>query len=191
METLLDKIRRSDEDAFYELFRTYSFRLQRFAFEYIGDMDDTMDIVQNIFLSVWEKRETMDAGINPDAYLLTLTKNGCIDHLRKRQIRRQYATETRERLQLEQSLNLDALEALEIDSLNLQDMKRLVNQTLATLPSESREVFLLSRKEQLKYSEIAERLNVSIRTVERRMGLALASLRKSLREFYTLLSFLI
>ncbi|MGL4292571.1 MAG: RNA polymerase sigma-70 factor [Bacteroidales bacterium] len=191
MTKLMEKIREGNEQAFQELFRQHSFRLQRFAYDYVADMDDVMDIIQNIFLTFWEKREQLPAETNPEAYLLVLTRNACIDHLRKAKVRYTYHNTTHERLALEQSINLSALETLNPDSLDIKDLKRVISQTIAHLPDESREVFMLSRKDQLKYTEISERLHISVRTVERRMGVALAAFRKNLKEHYFLLSFFI
>lgn len=187
MIKLMEQIRTGDERAFHELFRKYSYRLQRFAYEYVADIDDAMDIIQNVFLSFWEKREQLPVETNPEAYLLVLTRNACIDHLRKAKVRFTYFNTTQDKLALEQSINLSALETMDPDSLEIKELKRLIADTIASMPDESREVFLLSRKEQLKYSEISERLHISIRTVERRMGVALGAFRKNLKEHYFLL----
>lgn len=187
MSKLMEQIQQGDEHAFHELFRMYSYRLQRFAYEYMADIDDAMDIIQNVYLTFWEKRQLLPTDINPEAYLLTLTRNACIDQLRKAKVRNAYLNTTYDKLALERAVNLAALETLDIDSLDIKDLKRVIADTIATMPAESREVFLLSRKEQLKYTEISERLHISVRTVERRMGVALAAFRKNLKEHYFLL----
>ncbi|MEG0948636.1 MAG: RNA polymerase sigma-70 factor [Bacteroidales bacterium] len=189
MTKLMELIRNGDEHAFHELFRKYSYRLQRFAYDYVGDIDDAMDIIQNVYLTFWEKREHLSTDTNPEAYLLVLTRNACIDHLRKAKVRYTYMNMTQDTLSLEQSLNLSALEAMNPDSLEIKDLKKLISDTIAAMSPESREVFLLSRKDQLKYTEISERLHISVRTVERRMGVALAAFRKNLKEHYFLLPF--
>ncbi|MGL5788101.1 MAG: RNA polymerase sigma-70 factor [Bacteroidales bacterium] len=189
MEKLIEKLKQGDKEAFEFIYHKYSLKLRYFANEYLLDMNDSMDIVQNVYIQLIENIKDIDEGTNLEAYLITSTRNASISYLRKLKIRQNYF-ELKQKKD-EREINLQALESFEFTELTFSEMRERVNESIAQLPSKCREVFLLSRKDQLKYSEIADKLDISKRTVERRMTEALSILRVKLKDYYPLLIFMI
>jgi len=130
------------------------------------------NIVQNVFVFLWEKHQTLQIHTSISSYLYTLVKNKCIDYLRHQKTAQEYRAE--------QALKLSALEQLDTGLISGENIEQTVQQAIDKLPSRCREVFILSRVEGKKYREIAEILGISLNTVENQMGIALKKLRKDL-----------
>ncbi|MGL5317819.1 MAG: RNA polymerase sigma factor [Bacteroidales bacterium] len=189
MNNVIEKLKQGDKAAFTYIYERYSSRLRYFANEYLQNSSDSMDVVQNVYIHVIENIRDLDEKTNLEAYLITSTRNACISHLRKLKIRRTYFDA---QIQSdEKEINLQALEAFEFSEITFSEMRSVVNESIAQLPPKCREVFLLSRKDQLKYTEIADKLDISKRTVERRMTEALSLLKVKLKDYYPLLIFMI
>jgi len=169
---ILDKIKNGDDEAFSQLFDDYYVTLCFFAIKYVSDMDLSRSLVQQVFVDLWAKREKLNIRYSPKSYLYHAVKNRSIDYLRKKK----------------NSIPLsDTFE--NIQSLPFQDLveeaelNERINKAINRLPEKCREIFLLCRFEGLKYSEIAEKLNISVKTVEMQMGIALKKLRNSLSDY--------
>ncbi|MGL4411193.1 MAG: RNA polymerase sigma-70 factor [Bacteroidales bacterium] len=188
-ELTINRLKLGDEAAFSEVFNIYARRLQRFAYEYIVDIDESDDIVQNCFIKLWEVRETIESESHLEGFLVTTARNFALSHLRKVQVRCNYAQMSKSKA-LEQEINLMALEDLEVDSLTFKEMQSIVDSSIAALPEECKQVFLLSRQDELTYKEISTKVGVSVRTVERRISQALMLLRRDLKEYTPILLFL-
>ncbi len=156
--------------------------MTRFAFGYLNDVDTAREIVQDIFISLWNKRDTIDPDKKVKSYLYTSVRNRCLNHIRDHKKFR--------------SLYLDVEIEREIpdqdpDLFSVSETKTKIEKALDKLPAKCREVFELSRFEELKYMEIADRLNISIKTVEVQVSKALRILREELKEFLVVLILLI
>ncbi|MGL4806876.1 MAG: RNA polymerase sigma-70 factor, partial [Bacteroidales bacterium] len=185
MDDIIIRLKEGNETAFTEVYNRYSRRLHYFANEYLQNSDESMDIVQNVFIQLYESAPGLDADSNLEAFLITSTKNACISQLRKNKVRQQYFQSTVQNMELE--LNLKALEAFEYSDVTFNEVRESVKTAIEELPPKCKEVFLMSRQKQMKYQEIAEVLDVSKRTVERRMTEALGLLKSKLKEFFILL----
>lgn len=185
MDNIIIRLKEGNKTAFTEVYNKYSRRLHYFANEYLQNSDESMDIVQNVFIQLYESVPGLDADSNLEAFLITSTKNACISQLRKNKVRQQYFQSTVQNMELE--LNLKALEAFEYSDVTFNEVRDSVKVAIEELPPKCKEVFLLSRQKQLKYQEIAQELDVSTRTVERRMTEALSLLKSKLKEFFILL----
>lgn len=185
MDNIIIRLKEGNKTAFTEVYNKYSRRLHYFANEYLQNSDESMDIVQNVFIQLYESVPGLDADSNLEAFLITSTKNACISQLRKNKVRQQYFQTTVQNMELE--LNLKALEAFEYSDVTFNEVRDSVKVAIEELPPKCKEVFLLSRQKQLKYQEIAQELDVSTRTVERRMTEALSLLKSKLKEFFILL----
>lgn len=172
-------IRAGDEHAFEQLFRAHYGELCGYARKLVGDGDTAEEVVQNIFVQLWERRDHLSVSSSPRAYLFSATRNACLNHLDHLKVRHRHA-EAVQALPLDQAA--DAAAALELQELNAR-----IHDAIELLPERCREVFVLSRFESLKYDEIAERLAISPRTVEVQIGKALKFLRDHLRELLPLL----
>ncbi|MGL4780348.1 MAG: RNA polymerase sigma-70 factor [Bacteroidales bacterium] len=185
MDNIIIRLKEGNKAAFTEVYNKYSRRLHYFANEYLQNSDESMDIVQNVFIQLYESAPGLDADSNLEAFLITSTKNACISQLRKNKVRQQYFQSTVQNMELE--LNLKALEAFEYSDVTFNEVRDSVRVAIEELPPKCKEVFLMSRQKQMKYQEIAQELDVSKRTVERRMTEALSLLKSKLKEFFILL----
>lgn len=168
---LLERLRRGDRDGFDAAFRAYYVSLVRTAEAIVGDIAIAEDLVQEVMLVLWRRRETLAIDDSLRAYLHRAARNRALNHLRHERVRRRKAP----LLAGPDSVASTAPAALADD-----ELAHAVERALATLPDRCREVFLLSRDRHLKYSEIAAVLGISVKTVEAQMGKALRLLRERL-----------
>ncbi len=180
-------ISHDEEKGFKLVFETYYPRLLRFAKEYVSDRFDAENIVQDVFLKLWEKRASLPPDINLLAYLLTMVKNQCMDFLRHRKLVEQHFVALETVQQLEESFNYDAFSQFDPEQMDVESLELLVEKAVNDLPEQCRKVFELSRYEGLKYREIAEKLGLSIKTVETHVSTALKILRIKLKDLFHLL----
>lgn len=160
------------EDAFERLFLAYYDDLCAFAAQYVSSSGDVEDLVQDVFLSVWERREALDPQQNIRAYLYKATRNGALKNRNREQ---RWPTVQRE-------LQEHSLRGQPGEQLEHSEIEADVWETVNALPERRREIFLLSRQHELTYAEIAELLDISIKTVETQMGRALRHLEEQLPE---------
>ena len=173
---LFEKIKKGDEKAFERLFHCYYSHLCLFAEQFVHNHAEAEEIVQDTFVSIWEKKEKIAITTSVKNYLFRSVKNSCLNYLKHNQIKNQYADK------LLSDSGLDEPDDVSfIESGLLQKIEECIN----SLPEKRREVFRLSREEGLKYREIAEKLNISVKTVETHMGLAIKTLRDKLHQFAT------
>jgi len=155
---------------FEEIFRQFYSPLCNYATKIIRDDIASEDIVQHLFIQLWENKK-LESADNPERYLLRATKFKCIDYLRSKK-------NTNETLPDE----LPDLIQVEDQELKEEDIEPLLHYYASKLPPKTREVFLLSRNSGLTYKEIAEEMNISVKTVENQMGRALRKMRELLKE---------
>jgi RNA polymerase sigma-70 factor (ECF subfamily) len=141
--------------------------------------EDAENIVQDVFMMLWEKRRELNIQISLTAYLFSLIKNKCIDHLRRQIIAETYKQELKMKLSSLEDMN----QAFSSD----EDIEGFINDALHKLPKRCREIFVMSRMEGKKYHEIAKELNLSVNTVENQMSVALKKLRIELKDYLPLI----
>ncbi|MCE4563962.1 RNA polymerase sigma-70 factor [Maribellus sp. CM-23] len=178
---LVDEIRRGNEAAFEKIFRRYYRPLCLFATKILGDDETAEEVVQDFFVKLWERREGFIVETSVKNYLFRSVKNLSINVIKHEQIKLKHA----------QQVMADA-EANDFkDHFTEVDLERAIEKSIEELPEKRREIFRLSREEGLKYREIAERMNISIKTVEVQMGLAIRTLRDKLKKYSTFLFFFV
>ena len=168
-----------DKSAFEELFRSLFPGLVIFARKYVPDQDTAKEIVHNVFLNLWEKREKVDTRASLKSYLFTSVHNRCLNFIRdeKKFDRDEFLFQ-----------RLDSTEFADgTDRLEEQELEQRIFDALQALPEKCREVFTLNRFEGLKYGEVAEKLGISVKTVEAQMSKALKILREKLADYLTIL----
>jgi len=170
---------RYDFDKIYVLY--YS-RMHRFAKEYVLSDEDAENIVQDVFMLLWERKNVLDIQISLVSYIFSLVKNKCLDFLRHQSVVEEYKNDL--------SLKLTALELLNYTLSSEEDIERIVTDAVNKLPERCRLIFLKSRVEGKKYKEIADELGISVNTVENQMVIALKKLRTELKDFLPLFIFL-
>lgn len=168
---MLERLRAGDRSAFDATFRRWYESLVRFADGMLHDRGSAEEIVQDVMLELWRRRDALDPNGSPRAYLFQATRNRALNHLRHLHVQRRSAVlMDRE----------EGREASAPSQLMAREMEAALREGLAALPPRCREVFELSRVRGLKYGEIADSLGISIKTVEAQMGKALRVLREHL-----------
>ncbi|MCF8359491.1 MAG: RNA polymerase sigma-70 factor [Prolixibacteraceae bacterium] len=175
---LFQQIKEGNKQSFEKLFRFYYAPLCHFSRKYIADPDECEEIVQGFFLKIWEKRSDLDITVSVKNYLFSSVRNRCLNYIKHQKIRQGYKTDVLSKNNSQ--LNPDNY-ILEVD------LHNKIREGIDSLPPRRREIFILSREEGLKYREIAEKLGISIKTVETQMGQALKDLRKKLSTYKHLL----
>lgn len=175
---ILSGIRQDNKEAFSFLFRMYYTDLVLFCGNFIKTKENCEDIVQTIFLKFWNDRHQIQIETSLKSYLLKAVRNSCFDEYRHLEIVRQYESEKKNSILEEYNTEQYVL---------YSDLNDHLSRALDLVPEPDREAFILNRFEGLKYREIAEKLNVSERTVEVRVSKTLELLRKHLKEFFLLL----
>ncbi len=165
---LIRKIQASDAQAFKRLAEIYYDAMYRFLWRKTRQEDASQDLVQELFLNLWKARTRLQPEKPIKAFLYRAANNLAIDHLRKKVNRQKHFSEE---LEFEPVVQDGAQERLR-DS---------IDAALAELPEPQRIVFMMNRHEGLKYREIAEMLEISVKTVESRMSKALRFLRENLK----------
>jgi len=167
---------------FEQLFREQFEPLCGFAKGYIRDTDTAKEIVQDVFVNLWSKRDIIDPDKPVKAYLFTSVRNRCLNYIRDHKKFQSYIldVETEERFP-----------SWEPGYLEEEETGRKIESAMAKLPAKCREVFELSRFSEMKYSEIAEKLGISVKTVEVHISKALKILREELKELLLILLFLL
>jgi RNA polymerase sigma-70 factor (ECF subfamily) len=153
----------------------------RFAREYVPVEEDAENIVQDIFVMLWEKREVLEIKVSLAPWLFTLVKNRCLDFLRHETAGKEFAKEY--------EAKRIALEQLDYAFSSDEELEEILATAINSLPERCRKIFIKSRVEGKKYKEIAAELEISINTVENQMSIALKKLRISLKDYLPLLIF--
>jgi RNA polymerase sigma-70 factor (ECF subfamily) len=172
---VISRIRKGDAQAFEWLFRQYYEKLCQWAYHYLHDLDSSEEVVQDLYYHLWSNRASLEFHLSVKSYLYKAVSNNCKMLIRKKG--RRSAIEADMALQNQGSVS--APEEL----LEVKEIREVVTKTLEELPEKPAQIFRMSRYEGLKYREIAERLSISIKTVEANMGKALKIFRKNLQEY--------
>lgn len=172
-------LKEGDETAFEMIFKTYYEPLCNYAFTFILDRDEAEEIVQATFLNVWEKREAIAIETSLKAYLYRAVRNSCLNSIKHTNIKRRHAAET--------VFVSDKSHEAVSQSVISSELDQKIGDALMVLPEQCRLVFKMSRFEELKYAEIAEQLNISIKTVENQIGKALKIMTEELKEYLPIL----
>ena len=171
---LLQLIKNGDKQAFKYVFDTYFTALCRFMYLYLGDTQEAEDIASDIFASVWENRKKLEIRLTFKAYLFQAAKNRCLNAIRDRK-----AT-----VSLDDINGQDTPQVSITDSLETEELNNLIQEAILSLPEKCREVFLQSRTKNLTNQEIAESMDISVKTVEAQITKALKQIRKLLGTQY-------
>ncbi len=166
---IFDKIKNGDEKAFELVFKEHYLHLVAFANTFLHDIDNAENIVQNIFVKLWENRNQYKIS-SLKGYLMIAVRNSCNNELKRLHHERTF----------QKSIENDEL----VESINFSDSKVMdkISSIINQLPEQRKRIFKLNRLEGLKYREIATKLNISPKTVEVQMGKALKFLRENLIE---------
>lgn len=186
---IVKQLIRGEEPAFKVIFNFYYPRLFHFVREYIPKDDLAENLVQDTFLILWNKKESLREDTNLNAWLYTVARNHCLKKLRDDKTRQSLFISGEDK-KLELELNIDALSALDTSELTFIEIQRIVDETLINLSPQCRQVFEMSRFSNKKNKEIAEELNITVKAVEGQITKALKIFRTNLKEYLPLISYL-
>lgn len=172
-EELIALLQSNSDLAIDWIFRRYYPMCRSAALRILKDEHLAEDITQDVFMELWKKREERQINIALKAYLRRSVTNRCLNYIRDQKM----AFDDEDKLPEWPSTNSDALSNLEAGELELR-LKKAIDE----LPERCRIVFTLSRYEDMKYKEIAEKLNISVKTVENQMSKALRVIRLAVNE---------
>jgi len=148
-----------------------------FSMKYIGEMEEAKSLVHEVFISLWEKFETLPEDTNHRSYLYTAVRNRSLNYIRDRK-----------KLVGLEDISEQGTE--ETNAFEVRELEKEIELAINTLPEKCRMVFEMSRYEELKYAEIAQKMNISVKTVEAQMSKALSVLRQALAKYLSILFFI-
>ncbi len=175
----LVELKAGSEKAFRIIMDHWYARLFNFANGYLNNEENTKEVLQDVFLRLWDHRQKLADNTILNAYLFTLTRNRCIDLIRRERLMFQFRTDKQEEYQ-KLTENFDALSDPILDDLFVMEIQAEINRTVKGLPEQCRKVFLMSRLNGLKNKEISASLNLSEKTVESHLTKALKAIRQAL-----------
>lgn len=161
-----------------------------FAREYVLSEADAENIVQDVFLHLYERRNMFGLTANITAYLFTSIKNKCLDYLRKKVLEREAISTMQDEFDLALKMRYDSLEIFNTEFSDDTAIEKRLNQALEKLPKRCREIFIMNKYDGKKQRQIAEELHVSLNTIESQMAIAYKKLREELIDCLPLLIFL-
>lgn len=176
---VFEAIKEGSESAFEMMFKTYYRALCNYAYSFLTDKDEAEEVVQATFIAVWEKKNLLEIDTSFKSYLYRMVRNSCLNVIKHQKVKQQHAT-------YQVAFGETTAESVS-DTLLGAELETKIYQAMNTLPEQCRLVFQLSRFEELKYAEIAEQLQISIKTVENHMGKALKLMREQLRDYLPLI----
>ena len=180
-----------EETRFEDIYLSYFSKMKYFAKEYVISEEDAENIVQDVFVELWENKEMLNMHMNLIAYLFTTIKNKCLNHLRHKLVVQETASKLQEEYTISLLMNLYSLEAFDNNLFSDQDIEKIISRALDTLSEKCRTIFIMSKIEGKKQKEIAQELNISINTIETQMGIAYKKLRIELKDYFPILLFIL
>ncbi|MFN8699940.1 MAG: RNA polymerase sigma-70 factor [Flavobacteriales bacterium] len=175
-ELLRLSLKQGEQRAYEMIFKEWYTPLVRFADSLLGDADAAEDCVQRVFIRVWEKRTEIAIELSVKAYFYRAVRYACFNEIKHRKVKAEYS-----RGQIAQSVISTEMES------GTGELEKAIARAVASMPDQCRKVFELSRFEGMKYAEIADSLNISVKTVENHMGKALRIMRSELSDFLPVL----
>lgn len=169
---LIQLLKADNEAAFAEIYKRYAKSLADFTASKLFNLEDAQDIIHDLFVKIWEDRNQLNISTNLKTYLFTITRYRIIDKIRKNVTRQEYSS-------LLQSLSNIYQSSIE-QQIAAKELQQTIVRSLNQLSPKVKEIYKLSREENLSIPEIATKLQLSEQTVKNQLSTALTHLRKSL-----------
>lgn len=170
---LVQRLAKNDVQAFNELYNLYSRRIFGFAYGFLRSQEEAEGIVQEVFVKIWVTRSNLRSDLSFSWFLFTIARNLILNRLHHQQ----YEIRYQKNILTETSIDENNTE----EQVFYKDLSEHINNLIGELPPKRKEIFLLSRFEGLSYQEISEKMNISIKTVEAQISLALKYIRAKLK----------
>ena len=168
-QLVFKKIKEGNIQAFETLFRDYYEPLCRYAYSLVEDMNTAEEIVQGLFYTLWKERQNLQIFTSVNGYLYRSVKNKSLQFLEHKRVRENY-----QKIYIE---NTNFKTSTPQEELEYKELEQQIKETLVHLPERRQKIFLMHRMERKKYNEIAQELQISVKTVEAEMSKALRELR--------------
>lgn len=172
-EELLNLMKQDDEGAFSLLYRRYWERLFITAARVLRSRNDASDVVQDVFLSLWNRRRDLDIKGSIQAYLQISARYKAIQFIEKNIVRRDYLSLLTDIAVTSSGLSPEL-------QMQFKELEQVIHNTVAAMPPKMQEVYLLSRQQQLSHKEIAEKLGISVETVKKHIQHALQLIKTAM-----------
>lgn len=169
--TWITALKQGNSRAFNELFDRYGKRLYHFSIGYLKSAQDAEEIVQEVFLKIWKTREELLVEKSFESYLFTIAKNAILNTIRKSKSEQVYLTYAK--IYPGKNVLLD-------EELNFRELEKAYRSVIEQLSPHRKKIYVLSKEQALSNAEIAQMMNISIKTVENQMTSALSEIRKNL-----------
>ncbi|HKJ79641.1 MAG TPA: RNA polymerase sigma-70 factor [Prolixibacteraceae bacterium] len=186
-DTILIKLLKDGNiNVFESVYSRYYGPLFTFCNQYIDNKEAAKELVQDLFLMLWEGKEKLNKDTNLRSYLYHVARNNCLNYLKHLKVQEKYLQYSK-RQKLEIELNQVALNNFFPEKIYIEELEMRINDSVQSLPPRCKYIFELSRYHEKKYTEIATELNISVKTVENQIQKALKILRKNLAGYGKLL----
>lgn len=173
-QKLVRKLKGGCHQSFTTLFHLYGKKLYNFSYKYTQSHAESEEIVQEVFLKIWNKKDAINPKLSFNAFLITIAKNHIFNRIKKEASRRQYR---------EQIENADLVTNETESKVIFADLEQIANKQIDNLPPKRKQIFLLRRDSGLTVKEIAEKLGIAESTVENQMNRAIKTLKSDLSKF--------
>jgi RNA polymerase sigma-70 factor (ECF subfamily) len=173
VDNRIPHIQQGDKETFEKMFHEYYHGLCQFANRFLGDVDESEEVVQDTFVKLWQSRDQLTINHSLKSYLYQSVRNKCLNNLKHGAVVREHQAYSK----------IHSSSEIHQDTMITTELENRIKESVNLLPPERKRVFLMSREEGLSYKEIALTLNISIKTVENQMGRALKFLREELVDF--------
>ncbi len=170
-QEIIRSIRDGDPMAFRQVFDACYESLCHYAFTIVRDADEAEDTVQSMFLKIWEKRSDLDIKQSIRSYLFRSVYNQCMNHIEHNTVKEKHRNHM--------TVDMSATVAPQVF---VDELENKVREAIDMLPPQCRTIFLMSRYEEMRYSEIAAKLNISVNTIQNQVCKALKILRDTLKD---------
>ena len=174
-------LKSGSEEVFREIMDHWYSRLFNFANGYMNNTENTKEVIQDVFLQLWGHRQKLAENTSLNAYLFTLTRNRCIDLIRRERLVLQFRTDKQEEY-ARLTENYQALSDPILNEIFALELQHEIDQAINSLPDQCRKVFLMSRTNGMKNKEISNVLNLSEKTIETHLTKALRTIRTRLEQ---------
>nr|WP_321450956.1 RNA polymerase sigma-70 factor [uncultured Carboxylicivirga sp.] len=180
-EFVFIQLKDGNESAFEHVFKANYDSIVGFCYQFIFDHDKAASLAQEAFINLWINRNKIETFNGIKSFLYTYAKSSCLNFIRHQKVIKRY--ENQRLQQVERDINAEILDSFDFDSIEFTEMEELIYGAIDELPDKCKQVFMMSRFESKKNKEIAEELQISVKSVEANITRALKQLSIKLAEF--------
>ena len=179
---LLNQLRKGDEKAFKKIYDAYFNILFTYAHNLLEKSFIAEDVIEDVFLKLWERREVINIKGPLLSYLFTSVKNACLDHIKSSKVRQNYRERVMKKALMDDNFAFHKI--INVDPLKEKELKKVIKKSVQNLPADYRKVFKMSRYYNMTNKEIAAKLGISSHTAGKYLNLALQRLENLLKDFF-------